>query len=786
MCRSSIRILFACIVVSGVLGAQPAAAQYFYAVGADGALQWSEHLGCADGGDQWDGPRTVGSGWQGFQRVFAGDEGVIYAIQPDGTLLWYRHDGRPDGSFTWAGGNAVGSGWQNFTAVFSGGDGVIYALQADGSLLWYRHLDWRSGGNGWAASQVVGVGWNSFTSVFAGDGGSLYGVLPGGDLLWYHHVGRENGSFLWEGPVIVGYGWDQYRRVLGGPAGVIYAQTPANEMIWWRHDGFRDGTVAWSGGWGVGAVADAPTLLAVSEPIEGYAWPLSAAPGQDIVFCVSSPDAYDVVYARYTRAGDQNAAIPLTAPATRPASVQAVTPLPAQNGCGWSESFRLTVPVDWQSGVYAAECTDTGGRTFRITFVVRPGAGDTGDFAVLANTHTWNAYNAWAGSSKYTNPAAPTLSYLRPNPAAAPIDAGGVNHLTRAELWVLDWLATTGYRFDVYTDIDLHFGVPDLAAYKGLILDTHPEYWTLAMRDALDTYIASGGSLLYMAGNGLYELVESSPDGQTLTMFAGGQYPWRDPSYFRNLVPPRPERAVLGVAYCYDNYFTFAPLAVLAAAHPYFAGTGVVDGQPIGAAGLNGGGASGWEMDTSITGTAADGVIVSGYVGNDRGAPPANLVLLARGTNAGGYGADMTCYDTPAGGIVFSAGSLSFGGSLVIDPVLQQVVRNVLQRAAAGPAAVGDEAPSSLAGRLASRPNPFNPSTEVSFALTAPGTVRLEIYDTAGRLVRQLLAADLDGGPHTVRWDGRDTGGRAVASGTYVGRLQAEGQVQNVKMSLVR
>lgn len=63
--------------------------------------------------------------------------------------------------------------------------------------------------------------------------------------------------------------------------------------------------------------------------------------------------------------------------------------------------------------------------------------------------------------------------------------------------------------------------------------------------------------------------------------------------------------------------------------------------------------------------------------GDDRGSPPANLVVLARGTNPG-FGADMTCYDTAAGGRVFSVGSISFVGSMIGDPNLQQIVRNVL------------------------------------------------------------------------------------------------------------
>ena len=43
--------------------------------------------------------------------------------------------------------------------------------------------------------------------------------------------------------------------------------------------------------------------------------------------------------------------------------------------------------------------------------------------------------------------------------------------------------------------------------------------------------------------------------------------------------------------------------------------------------------------------------------------------MLARGTNPG-FGADMTCYDTAAGGRVFSVGSISFVGSLIGDPQL--------------------------------------------------------------------------------------------------------------------
>jgi hypothetical protein len=120
--------------------------------------------------------------------------------------------------------------------------------------------------------------------------------------------------------------------------------------------------------------------------------------------------------------------------------------------------------------------------------------------------------------------------------------------------------------------------------------------------------------------------------------------------------------------------------------HPFFAGTGLSDGDLIGHAGRNGA-ASGWEMDWSENATAAAGVIVSAWEGNDRGTRSGNLRLLARGTNRqvdGTVTAHMTYYDHPGGGFVFSAGSLCFTGSLVQDSKLQVMVKNALDTAVGG------------------------------------------------------------------------------------------------------
>ena len=74
----------------------------------------------------------------------------------------------------------------------------------------------------------------------------------------------------------------------------------------------------------------------------------------------------------------------------------------------------------------------------------------------------------------------------------------------------------------------------------------------------------------------------------------------------RNSAPPRPERPTLGVAFVFNNYLAVsapAPYLVNDASHPFFAGTGLADGDPIGSSGRNGA-ASGWEIDVSDAGSS--------------------------------------------------------------------------------------------------------------------------------------------------------------------------------------
>lgn len=83
-------------------------------------------------------------------------------------------------------------------------------------------------------------------------------------------------------------------------------------------------------------------------------------------------------------------------------------------------------------------------------------------------------------------------------------------------------------------------------------------------------------------------------------------------------------------------------------------------------------------------------------------------------------------------------------------------------------------------------PNPFNPSTVLSYASPRPGHVQLSIFDVRGRRVTALVAGVQPAGEHSVEWDGRDRQGARVSSGIYLARLVADGDVQTCKVVLAR
>jgi ligand-binding sensor domain-containing protein len=108
-----------------------------------------------------------------------------------------------------------------------------------------------------------------------------------------------------------------------------------------------------------------------------------------------------------------------------------------------------------------------------------------------------------------------------------------------------------------------------------------------------------------------------------------------------------------------------------------------------------------------------------------------------------------------------------------------------------GPVAIAEKPPAPFAFH-GNFPNPFNPSTTISFTLPEAGTVNLAIYSITGQKVRTLLLDDgtyKSYGTHktyTIIWDGRDDSGVPVSSGIYLCRLTQGNHAAVGRMTLVK
>jgi len=83
-------------------------------------------------------------------------------------------------------------------------------------------------------------------------------------------------------------------------------------------------------------------------------------------------------------------------------------------------------------------------------------------------------------------------------------------------------------------------------------------------------------------------------------------------------------------------------------------------------------------------------------------------------------------------------------------------------------------------------PNPFNPSTTISFDLREYTNVALKILDLRGREVVTLLTAIQDAGTYSLQWDGSDRFGSLVSTGVYFAQLQVGMEIETTKLLYLR
>ncbi|MDK9699312.1 MAG: C25 family cysteine peptidase [bacterium] len=78
-------------------------------------------------------------------------------------------------------------------------------------------------------------------------------------------------------------------------------------------------------------------------------------------------------------------------------------------------------------------------------------------------------------------------------------------------------------------------------------------------------------------------------------------------------------------------------------------------------------------------------------------------------------------------------------------------------------------------------PNPFNPTTEIQFRVDKAASVRLDVFNTEGRLITTLVNRVLPVGRHRVQWNGENH-----AAGVYFYRMATESRTVSKKMILMK
>jgi len=83
------------------------------------------------------------------------------------------------------------------------------------------------------------------------------------------------------------------------------------------------------------------------------------------------------------------------------------------------------------------------------------------------------------------------------------------------------------------------------------------------------------------------------------------------------------------------------------------------------------------------------------------------------------------------------------------------------------------------------QPNPGSAGRVFRFAMSAPGSVQLRVFDIAGRLVAEVQRGILGPGTHAVDWDGRSSSGSRVGAGVYFARLRTGADTRVLKVMQV-
>jgi hypothetical protein len=259
------------------------------------------------------------------------------------------------------------------------------------------------------------------------------------------------------------------------------------------------------------------------------------------------------------------------------------------NGCGWP-AVEIATATEWRSGYYAVTLTAANERADAFV-VVRPRPDDAADAVLVLSTATYAAYNDWGGPSLYTGGT--RVSFERPlargfldKPAGSPRKAQatpdrealayfrwaeplGISAWSGGSGWwnwerpFVAWAERAGYRLDVAISEDLELHPEVLAGARLFVSVGHDEYWSWAMRDTVEAFLAAGRNAAFFSGNTCYWQVRPDDGFGAMTCFKyrvdedpvlATREPSRLSGAWSDRRVGRPENAMIGLSFTRGGY----------------------------------------------------------------------------------------------------------------------------------------------------------------------------------------------------------------------------------------
>ena len=374
---------------------------------------------------------------------------------------------------------------------------------------------------------------------------------------------------------------------------------------------------------------------------------------------------------------------------------------------GWPRHDVL-VPAGWRPGVYRVRVLGTrspfsgsGPAEPSAIFVVR-NPGPAAPILYKLAVASYGAYNSTGYGSLYaeatwsrSDPQGFKVTLRRPG-----VGSGGLvaisdppdTHSPGSRRQTIDhwdapfirWLEDRRYEVDFCTDVDVHRDPALLARYALMLSVGHDEYWSGAMRQAVQDYIAGGGNVAFLTGNTAWWRIDFVEDETGIVC--------------TKLDPASPITRTGSLAYAVDPPNRFAGVSttdgggwwdgrrdpqgytVQHSGHWCYDGTGLSDGDVWGDA-----------DEVPLIGYEVDGLryrVRNGFAVPAAGAGvPDSFFILGTAELSPGWvarhreaNAAMGTYTSDRGGIVFQAATTDWVLNLMENPITERITANVLDR----------------------------------------------------------------------------------------------------------